>query len=131
MTPDLQRIVEALKACRERYVIGANPDEYDWCVSDRQEGCRVVTGPLERCQDVIDARCAEAMVRAIREPSDKMGAAGVRVQVAKSNPEHPSAMSEAGLEAVGFRDCLHGNPSRWMKPVWRAMCDAILGETQP
>jgi hypothetical protein len=99
-TPDLQRIVEALKACRERYEIwGTHP-----AVRDVQAFENVFSGTYDQCEQWIDARCAEAMVRAIREPSDPIVHVGF-------------------LQQLGDHDEV-----LWL---WHAMCDAILGETQP
>ena len=109
LTPDLQRIVEALKACRERYVICRGLPEEDYYLFDRQEGFPIVTGSWERCQDVFDVRRAEAMVLAVRKPSDEM-------------LEAADALSDL-LDEGGWID----PPPR---TAWPAMCDAILGETQ-
>ena len=67
-SPDLQRIVEALKACRERYRIYAG-ERLDlcsaWDVTAQPLGFKVFQGSPSACHDWRDARCAEAMVRAI------------------------------------------------------------------
>jgi hypothetical protein len=98
MTPDLQRIVEALKACRS---------QFDWEFGDfgmdnlMLDGVVVCSGTETEIWAYIDARCAEAMVRAIREPSNRA--------------------LEAGLHGYmnGVLSC------------WQSVADAILGETQP
>lgn len=101
MTPDLQHIVEALKACRERYRVTKLPGEEVWRLIDGRDESLIVIGYWERCQEAFDARCAEAMVRAIREPSNRA--------------------LEAGL---------HGYMSGVLS-CWQSVADAILGETQP
>ena len=77
-TPDLQRIVEALKACRERYRIYAG-ERLDlcsvWDVTVQPLGRKVFQGSPSACHDWRDARCAEAMVRAI-VPAELVALAG-------------------------------------------------------
>ena len=105
-TPDLQRIAEALKACRERYsvrYVGGAPGFYG--VWDRDTGTMVLRGDIDVPQQWIDARCAEAMVRAMREPS-------------------------AEMERAFYDSCDEHGHVLW-RYGYRAMCDAILGETQP
>jgi hypothetical protein len=111
MTPDLQRIVEALKACRERYEIqplGAIGPCLLWEVDEQAEEHVFIAEFPDRdvCSAYIDTRCAEAIVRAIREPSNEILAAGLDWAV-------------DGTATLDVRD------------QWVAMCDAILGEEQP
>lgn len=106
-SPDLQRIVEALKACRERYRTWVARNEMrEVTTQDRPyETCFI--GTDAECQAYIDARCAEAIVRAIRDPSTEMEVAGTEQWLCEAAMEDRSGTN------------------------WRAMCDAILGETQP
>lgn len=62
---------------------------------------------------------ARAAVEAMREPNDAMGAAGLL-----ATDDSMMRLTEAEREAIGWADRLAGNPSKWMKPVWRAMIDA-------
>lgn len=65
-TPDLQLIVEAQKACRERYLIVAPSKRgLDFGVRDLFSGLVAFSGTATECLAYIDARCAEAMVRAM------------------------------------------------------------------
>ena len=107
MTPDLQRIVEALKACRGDHITSfsvANKEPAKvWRVSDDSDQAPpVFIGTLDECAAYIDARCAEAMVRAIREPG------------------------EAAIEAAE-----RGHWKGDFVNQWARACDAILGEAQP
>lgn len=113
MTPDLQRIVEALKACRERYLIVVPTKRgLDFGVRDLFSGLVAFSGTPPECSAYIDARCAEAMVRAIREPS---------LAMVEAAAEHGTESSDGG----GW----YYEPSPAI--AWPAMCDVILGETQP
>jgi hypothetical protein len=111
MTPDLQRIVEALKACRERYRISDFGPAGPYVLEENTSWDLAINlGEFvekEDAQAYVDARCAEAMVRAIREPSTEMEVAGTEQWLCEAAMEDRSAIN------------------------WRAMCDAILGETQP
>jgi hypothetical protein len=115
LSPDLQRIVEALKACRDDLAVqyfGDGPDAY--LVTSQAHG-QVFRGTVEDCSAYIDARCAEAMVRAIREPSVEMLVAG-----------------GDGIEGgPGANTYNAGVAQDEAKRAFTAMCDAILGETQP
>ena len=102
-SPDLQRIVEALKACREDLAVqyfGDGPDAY--LVTSQAHG-QVFRGTVEDCSAYLDARCAEAMVRAIREPGEAV-----------------IASLDSNIE------------SEWPTlEVWGEAIDAILGEPRP
>lgn len=75
-------------------------------------------GPLTLSAARVVARAA---IEAMREPNDAMGAAGLL-----ATDDSMMRLTEAEREAVGWADRLAGNPSKWMKPVWRAMIDAAL-----
>jgi hypothetical protein len=78
----------------------------------------------------------ERMVRAIlaelREPTEAMGHAGLRVAVTKelilTENTHMHQLTEQEADAINLADCLAGNPSRWAMPTWRAMIDVLLGK---
>ena len=119
-SPDLQRIVEALKACRASYMmsysIGSNRPVEVLLVEDLEDEETVVfVGDMDACQSYIDARCAEAMVRAIREPG-----------------EAALAALAALLDGPGIR--MEGPSARSRRragDAWAGTIDAILGEAQP
>lgn len=82
------------------------------------EGCDINMAAFE-----ADAR---AVIASLREPSEGVGVAMLKVQqtpfasiIVADTPE---------LDAIGKTDMLAGNPTRWMMPTWRAAIDAILGE---
>ena len=58
---------------------------------------------------------ARAAIEALRTPSEAMGAQGLVAWQSRATPPIDP-------------DHLAGNPSMWMKPVWRAMIDAALAE---
>jgi hypothetical protein len=121
MTPDLQRIVETLKACRERYRVTKLPGEEVWRLIDACDGSTVVAGYRVRCQEVFDALCAKAMVGAIREPD---------VDVLMAGREAAKRVRLSGLSGMTIDAQVRAQCAR-ETATWRAMCDAILGETQP
>jgi hypothetical protein len=108
LSPDLQRIVEALKACREKYEISQAQSEYVVWTSDGGIHTHATFARVRDAEAYIDARCAEAMVRAIREPSEATVAAGL----------NSSWRVQSAAQHI-------------VTTIWPAMCDAILGETQP
>lgn len=55
-----------------------------------------------------------------REPTDAMGAAGLKA----SGDNGTFYLTPAEREAIGWKDHLAGNPSKWMNPIYRAMVAA-------
>lgn len=69
---------------------------------------------------------ARAAIQAMREPTDAMGAAGLRVQRETQHLFTTGELTEEERGRVQISDKLRGNPSHWTKPVWRSMIDAAL-----
>jgi hypothetical protein len=59
---------------------------------------------------------ARAAIEALREPTEWMGAEGLRAW----DPDTRGMVS----------DHLAANPSLWMRPTWQAMIDAIISERE-
>lgn len=69
-------------------------------------------------------------ITAMREPTNAMGYAGLIATNGDSLEGWPDDDRRAAFKAlgdIGYGDCIAGNPSRWKKPIWRAMIDAALG----
>jgi hypothetical protein len=74
-----------------------------------------------------------AVLEAIAEPTDAMGAAGLIATNGDSlngwsDEERRAAFIALGN--IGYGDRISGNPSKWMKPVWRAMIAALKKELE-
>ena len=83
---------------------------------------------LERSTNVI-----KAVLDAIAEPSDAMGRAGLIATNGDSLEGWPDEHRRTALEAlgdIGYGDRLSGNPSKWMKPIWRAMIAELRKEIE-
>ena len=92
------------------------------CMDDGACSCR---------RDV--AFIASAFLDAIAEPSDAMGRAGLIATNGDSLEGWPDEHRRAALEAlgdIGLSDRITGNPSKWMKPVWRAMFSVLRKEVE-
>ena len=81
-----------------------------------------------------DAKIAiRAVLDAIAEPSDAMGYAGLIATNGDSLKGWPDEQRRAAFEAlgdIGYGDRLSGNPSKWMKPIWRAMIAELRKEIE-
>lgn len=74
----------------------------------------------------LHEKMARAAIMAMREPTDAMGHAGL---IADGDwPDENRAAAFAALGDIGWGDRLAGNPSKWKKPMWRAMIDAAIAD---
>lgn len=76
---------------------------------------------------------ARLAIKAMREPTPKMAMEGLRVSLTSEmfgRQEYDArCLSEEERERIGFSDMLAGNPSKWERPIWRAMIDAALSDS--
>lgn len=75
---------------------------------------------------------ARAAIEAMREPSDAMGVAMIRVALTTelygrmTQVEDPRVLTQEEMKRIGFEDSLRANPAHWRKPDWRAAIDEAL-----
>jgi mannose/cellobiose epimerase-like protein (N-acyl-D-glucosamine 2-epimerase family) len=75
---------------------------------------------------------ARAAILAMREPTPEMCYAALRVRYTEERlfDQKPTAdsrlLGDEERAAIGFNDCLLGNPSKWCAPTWRSMIAEAL-----
>jgi hypothetical protein len=87
----------------------------------------------QQAMDQLGSAAVKAVLDAIAEPTDAMGLAGL---IATNGNQLDGWMTEdrrAQFEAlgdIGYDDRFAGNPSKWMKPIWRAMFKTLRKEIE-